>query len=49
MLLITSYVTAAMEEPVCPIRIVLPPHAHDLGAFEVALSYCESLGFKGHR
>lgn len=49
MLLITSYVTAAMEEPVCPIRIVLPPDAHDLSAFEVAQSYCESLGFKGHR
>lgn len=49
MLLITSYVTAAMEEPICPIRIVLPPTAHDLGAFEVAQSYCESLGFKAHR
>jgi hypothetical protein len=49
MLLITSYVTAAMEEPVCPIRIVLPRDAHDLSAFEVAQSYCESLGFKGHR
>jgi hypothetical protein len=49
MLLITSYVTATMEEPICPIRIVLPPQAHDLSAFEVAQSYCESLGFKGHR
>lgn len=49
MLLITSYVTAAMEEPVCPIRIVLPAHAHDLSAFEVARSYCESLGFKAVR
>jgi hypothetical protein len=49
MLLITSYVTAAMEEPICPIRIVLPKEAHDLSAFEVAQSYCESLGFKGHR
>lgn len=49
MLLITSYVTAAMEEPICPIRIVLPTQAHDLGAFEVAQSYCASLGFQGHR
>jgi hypothetical protein len=49
MLLITSYVTAAMESPICPIRIVLPREAHDLSAFELAQSYCQSLGFKTHR
>jgi hypothetical protein len=46
MLLITSYVTAAMEKPICPIRILLRPDAFDLGAFELAQSYCVSLGFK---
>jgi hypothetical protein len=46
MLLITSYVTAAMERPICPIRILLRTDAFDLGAFELAQSYCQSLGFK---
>lgn len=49
MLLITSYVTAAMERPICPIRILLRTDAFDLGAFELAQSYCESLGFRSRR
>jgi hypothetical protein len=49
MLLITSYITAAMEEPVGPIRIILRDTAHVLGAFELARSYCESMGFKTRR
>ncbi len=46
MLLITSYVTAAMEKPICPVRILLREDAFDLGAFELAQSYCQSLGFR---
>jgi hypothetical protein len=46
MLLITSYVTATMERPVCPVHILLGRQAHDVDAFELARSYLENLGFK---
>jgi hypothetical protein len=49
MLILTSYITAAMEAPVGPIRIIVPDAAHDLSAFELAQSYLESLGFKTRR
>jgi hypothetical protein len=49
MLMITSYTTAAMEDPVGPIRIMVRDSAHDLETFELAQSYCESMGFKTRR
>lgn len=45
-LLLTSYVTAAMERPVCTLRIVLPTQIIAPAMFEVTKTYCESLGFK---
>jgi hypothetical protein len=45
-LLLTSYVTAAMERPVCTLRIILPTQVVAPAMFEVTKTYCESLGFK---
>lgn len=45
-LLLTSYVTAAMEMPICPLEIVLWPDATDVGLLELSKVYCETLGFR---
>lgn len=45
-LMLTSYVTAAMERPVCTLRIILPTQVVAPAMFEVTKTYCESLGFK---
>ncbi len=45
MLQLTSYVTSAMEYPICAMRIVLARDSTDLDIFELTKSYCESLGF----
>jgi hypothetical protein len=49
MLLLTSYITAAMEDPVGAVRIMMRDTAHDLSSFELAQSYLESLGFHTRR
>jgi hypothetical protein len=46
MLQLTSYVTSAMEAPICAMRIVLARDSTDLDIFELTKSYCESLGFR---
>jgi hypothetical protein len=46
MLQLTSYVTSAMEYPICAMRIVLAPDSTDLDLFEATTSYCESLGLR---
>jgi hypothetical protein len=47
-LLLTSYVTAAMERPLCKLHIVVSPAAVDPSIFELSKSYCDSLGFREH-
>jgi hypothetical protein len=45
-LLLTSYVTAAMEKPLCAIRIVLPTTDLNPAVFEITKTYCQSMGFR---
>ena len=45
-LLLTSYLTAAMEMPICGLEIVLPPDGTDLDLLELVKSYCDILGFR---
>jgi hypothetical protein len=45
-LLLTSYLTAAMEMPICGLEIVLHPDDADLDLLELVKSYCEILGYR---
>jgi Thoeris protein ThsA, Macro domain len=45
-LLLTSYLTAAMEMPVCGLEIVLHPDDADLDLLELVKAYCEILGYR---
>lgn len=45
-LLLTSYLTAAMEMPVCGLEVVLHPDDADLDLLELVKSYCEILGYR---
>lgn len=45
-LLLTSYLTAAMEMPVCGLEIVLRPDDTDLDLIELVKTYCEILGYR---
>lgn len=45
-LLLTSYVTSAMEMPICSLEIVLWPDSTDVELLELAKLYCETLGFR---
>ena len=44
-LLLTSYLTAAMEMPICGLEIVLRPDDTDLDLLELVKSYCDILGY----
>jgi hypothetical protein len=46
-ILLTSYLTSAMETPICDIEIVIHPSDADPDVLELAKSYCEILGYKG--
>jgi hypothetical protein len=45
-LLLTSYLTAAMEIPVCGLEVVLHPDDADLDLLELVKAYCEILGYR---
>lgn len=45
-LLLTSYLTAAMEIPICGLEIVLRPDDTDLDLLELVKSYCDILGYR---
>jgi hypothetical protein len=45
-LLLTSYLTAAMEMPVCGLEIVLHPDDADLDLLELVKAYCDILGYR---
>jgi hypothetical protein len=45
-LLLTSYLTAAMEMPVCGLEIVLHPDDTDLDLLELVKAYCDILGYR---
>jgi Domain of unknown function (DUF6430) len=45
-LLLTSYLTAAMEMPVCGLEIVLHPDDTDLDLLELIKAYCDILGYR---
>jgi hypothetical protein len=45
-ILLTSYLTAAMEMPVCGLEIVLHPDDADLDLLELVKAYCEILGYR---
>lgn len=45
-LLLTSYLTAAMEMPICGLEIVLRPDDTDLDLLELVKSYCDILGYR---
>jgi hypothetical protein len=45
-LLLTSYLTAAMEMPVCGLEIVLHPDDADLDLLELVKAYCNILGYR---
>jgi hypothetical protein len=45
-LLLTSYLTAAMEMPICGLEIVLHPDGTDLDLLELVKAYCDILGFR---
>lgn len=46
LLLLTSYLTAAMEMPVCSLEVVLQPDDADPDLLELIKDYCEILGYK---
>ena len=45
-LLLTSYLTSAMEMPVCALEIVLHPEDTDLDLLELVKAYCDILGYR---
>jgi Domain of unknown function (DUF6430) len=45
-LLLTSYLTAAMEMPVCALEIVLHSDDTDLDLLELVKAYCDILGYR---
>ena len=45
-LLLTSYLTAAMEMPICGLEIVLHPDDADLDLLELIKAYCDILGYR---
>jgi hypothetical protein len=45
-LLLTSYLTSAMELPICDLEIVIHPDDADPDLLELTKSYCELLGYK---
>jgi hypothetical protein len=45
-LLLTSYLTAAMEMPICGLEIVLHSHDADLDLLELVKAYCDILGYR---
>jgi hypothetical protein len=45
-LLLTSYLTAAMEMPICGLEIVLHPDDTDLDLLELVRGYCDILGHR---
>lgn len=46
LLLLTSYVTATMEMPICGLEVVLHPDDADPDLLELVRSYCDILGYK---
>lgn len=46
LLLLTSYVTATMEMPICGLEVVLHPDDADPDLLELVRSYCDMLGYK---
>jgi hypothetical protein len=46
LLLLTSYVTAAMEMPICGLEVVLHPDDADPDLLELVRAYCDILGYK---
>jgi hypothetical protein len=46
LLLLTSYLTAAMERPICGLEVVLHPADADPDLLELVRSYCDILGYK---
>jgi Thoeris protein ThsA, Macro domain len=45
-LLLSSYLTSAMEAPICDLEIVLHPSIADPDLLELTKAYCETLGYK---
>jgi len=45
-LLLTSYLTAAMQMPICSLEIVLQPGDADPDLLELVKAYCDILGYK---
>ena len=45
-LLLTSYLTAAMEMPICGLEVVLRPDDTDLDLLELVKAYCDILGYR---
>lgn len=45
-LLLTSYLTAAMEMPICGLEIVFRPDGTDLDLLELVKAYCDILGYR---
>jgi hypothetical protein len=45
-LLLTSYLTAAMETPICSLEIVLRPDDTDPDLLELVRGYCDILGYR---
>jgi len=45
-LLLTSYLTAAMEMPICGLEVVLHPNDTDLDLLELVKAYCDILGYR---
>jgi len=46
LLLLTSYITAAMEMPICGLDVVLHPDDADPDLLELVKAYCDILGYK---
>jgi hypothetical protein len=46
LLLLTSYLTAAMEMPICGLEIILHPADADPDLLELVRAYCDILGYK---
>jgi hypothetical protein len=46
LVLLTSYLTAAMEMPICALEVVLHPDDADPDLLELVKGYCDILGFK---
>jgi hypothetical protein len=45
-LLLTSYLTAAMEMPICGLEIALHSDDADLDLLELVKAYCDILGYR---